>query len=267
MYPSFYITRSGKEVEFFGWPSSGLVENVICFTSYEFSAFTAELLSGAYDGAARTLRWIFETVVKTFAAVIDKSALTGKIVDRDKAIDLDSFIELIEESESRHKIVSAKKSYCKTIREEMPVGIRSIVRRIRRKLVGLTYEKYKNYHVILQLYHELSKYAHTSTRTTLNRLITEDFSPYLYYDDQRFVEVHILALRTIDVALWLLLHSMAAELRFQNFLQYSESLGRPIIETLTEKRIRKIIEKLPSTYQLAEEIKTILNQSKRAKKE
>lgn len=69
LFPNFYITRSGKEIEFVDWPSSGLVENVVCFTSYEFSAFIAELLSGVYDGAARTLRWILETAVKTYAGV------------------------------------------------------------------------------------------------------------------------------------------------------------------------------------------------------
>jgi hypothetical protein len=152
------------------------------------------------------------------------------------------------------------------VTEKMPTGIRPVALRLRKKLKGLTDGKYENETVVLRLYHDLSEYVHTSTRTTLDRLSTEDFSPYLYYDKKRFEEIHALAFRTIDVVIWLLMHSMCFELRYPNCVPYLESLGRPIIETLADKRMRKVVEKLPCTYLHTMMVQNILNQAKRTRK-
>ncbi len=51
---------------------------------------------GAYDSAARTLRWMLETVVKAFVAIDDKSMLTGNETHKGQSMSYEEFMEFLE---------------------------------------------------------------------------------------------------------------------------------------------------------------------------
>jgi hypothetical protein len=261
--PSFYASKCGKDIEDHMGVSSSIMANLTRMTSREFNAVVLNILGGAYDSAARTLRWMLETSLKAFVAIADKSILTGSKTDEGKAMTFDEFMDFLEwnDLETRKHKNSQLNSRSDDARLMKQAKRWKVIRGIDRLpdkvnspwLCGLENAGCRYADIIYCAYEQLSSYVHTNLRDF--RLSSLEPAPFVTYEPKEFKKVYKLAILTCDIVAYLFILGIWIDISYS-----SEETGAKFLEVLRrELGIKKLyfsLKELPSVKGL------IINDSK-----
>jgi hypothetical protein len=239
--PSLYKSKCGEFIEDFGesnFPTNSLLANLTRIISREFNAVILMTVGGAYDSAARTLRWMLETVLKAFVAIDDKSVLTGNAQDRGQAMTFDDFVDFLVYTDSRARRrkekpltnwINSDGVAGRTIKFRKIQGIDRLPDSINNTwLVGLGNGQHKHADLIYFAYEQLSSYIHTNLRDF--RLSSLCLHPFVFYDRKEFDEVYRLILLTSDIISYLLILGIWMDIGF-----YSPETGAKFAEVIVKE--------------------------------
>jgi hypothetical protein len=203
-------------------PINSLLANMTRIISREFNAVVLMIVGGAYDSAARTLRWMLETVLKAFVATDDKSVLTLNAADKGVGMTFDEFIDFLEYTNSRSRRRKDKSLINWMNNAEFAKGINKF-KRIQgidrlpgsiglRWLAGLENGDHKQADLIYFVYEQLSSYIHTNLRDF--RLSSAKVNPFVFYNRKEFDEIYRLTLLTSDIIIYLLILGIWMDIGF-----------------------------------------------------
>lgn len=240
-FPSVYKSKCGEVIEDFcnsHVPTNSLLANLTRIVSREFNAVVLMIVGGAYDSAARTLRWMLETVLKAFVATDDKSVLTRNAADKGVGMTFDEFIDFLEYTDSRTRRRKEKSlidwmnnaEFAKRISKFKKIqGIDRLPDSIDiRWLAGLENGQHKQADLIYFAYERLSSYIHTNLRDF--RLSSGDVHPFVFYSRREFDEVYRLILLTSDIISYLLILGIWMDIGF-----YSPEIGARFQEVVAKE--------------------------------
>ena len=258
LFPSVYKSKCGEVIEdHLVDPSNSLLANLTRIISREFNGVVFMIVGGAYDSAARTLRWILETVLKAFVAIDDKSILTRSPADKGQAMTFDEFIDFLEYTDLETKRRKNKQllnwlddtEFVKRARRWKIIrGIDRLPTKINlRWLGGLENAENKGADLIYYAYEQLSGYIHTNLRDF--RLSSPDVCPFVSYEPEEFDKVYRLAILTSDIVIYLLILGM-----WMDIGHYCEGAGASfqevIVRELGTEKLSYFLKELPSLKRL-----------------
>jgi hypothetical protein len=239
-YPKLYRSKCGEFIEDNNphLPTNSLLANLCRIVSREFNGVILMLVGGAYYSAARTLRWILETVLKAFVAIDEKSVFTKNAADKGVSMSFDEFIEFLEYTDSMARRRKDKSLTCWMKNDDFSKHVNKF-RRIHgidrlpdsidfRWLDGLEHAQRKHAELIYYAYEQLSSYIHTNLRDF--RLISTDIHPFVYYEPKEFEKVYRLTLLTSDVVIYLLILGIWMDIGF-----YSPETGAKFEEVMVKE--------------------------------
>lgn len=171
--PDLIASRSGEVYEEFPYAESySLVRNLLQLIITDYNEIMLTLFTGAYGSTTRTLRSTLETTLKIFAALIDKSILTGKQDDKDKAMCGHEFRYRLSHFEFYNRMkdnelkildswFDSEKKF--DFNKKAMSGIHYILENLDEDVLDLIdfTEKIKTKEVIRYIYSQLSNYSHT----------------------------------------------------------------------------------------------------------
>jgi len=258
LFPSLYKSKCGEAIEDYpSVPSNSLLANLVRIISREFNGVVLMVVGGAYDSAARTLRWMLETTLKAFVAIDDKSILTRSPADKGQAMTFDEFINFLEYTDLETKRRKNKQLLNWLDDAELVKRARrwKVIRGIdrlpnvinRRWLGGLENAGRKGTDLIYYAYEQLSGYIHTNLRDF--RFSTPDTYPFVSYDSEEFDKVYRLAILTSDIVIYLLILGIWMDIGY-----YSEETGanfqEVIVRELETEKFSNFLKELPSLRRL-----------------
>jgi hypothetical protein len=257
LIPSVYVGKCGREIEDHMGTSSSIMANLTVMTSREFNAVVLNILGGAYDSAARTLRWMLETSVKAFVAISDKSILTGSKGDEGKSMTFDEFTDFLEwndlETSKHEKSCLSNKSDDSSLlkrakRWKVIRGIDRLPDKVNLPwLCGLQNAGCKYADVIYCAYRQLSSYVHTNLRDF--RLSSLESHPFVTYERKEFEKIYKLAVVTCDIVAYLFILGIWIDISY-----FSDETGIKFFEVLRKglgtEKLSFFLKELPSVKRL-----------------
>ncbi|MCW3984264.1 MAG: hypothetical protein NWE96_09770 [Candidatus Bathyarchaeota archaeon] len=258
-YPNLFRAKTGEFIEEnqTSFPTPTLFGNLSWIFSREFSAVLLMTLGGAYDSAARTLRWMLETAVKAFIAFDDKSILTRKEGDRGQAMTFYEFLDFLEYTDSTSKRRKDKPltnwiqdtAYVKKINKYKRIrGIGNLPDAIALTwLDGLMHGEMRGADLIYGTYEQLSSYIHTNYRAFRPAC---DLSPYVTFEAEEFEKIYQLSVQTADIVLYLLILGIWSDIGYYS-PEMGEKFEEVVVKELTEDSANRkeqldLFEALPS---------------------
>jgi len=258
LFPAFYKSKCGEITEDYpSIPSNSLLANLTKIISREFNAIVLMIVGGAYDSAARTLRWMLETILKAFVAVDDKSILTRKSADKRQGMTFDEFIDFLEYTNFEVQKRKDKQllNWLDDAELAKRVGRFRVIRGIDRLpnsinlrwLGDLENAGYKGADFIYFVYEQLSSYIHTNLRDF--RLSTADAYPFVSYESKEFDKVYRLTILTSDIVIYLLILGIWMDIGY-----YSPETGAKFQEVIARElgteELSHFVKELPSLKRL-----------------
>jgi len=265
--PDLLVSRSGEIYEDFPHAESySLVKNLVQIIVTDYNEIMLTLLTGAYGSTARTLRSTLETTLKIFAALVDKSILTGKISDKNKAMCGHEFRYRLDHYEFYNKMHGDEQKILDkwfeadtkfTLNQKAMSGISYILKRIDDGILGPIDFKEKNStkKIIVYLYSQLSNYSHTGS---WHFDYATDGSPnILKFKNDEFDEIFTQIMITTDIIASLVILSILFDLGFKeeyrkSFVNSLKNILNPIMNAhggegyfLTKRLINLPNTKLP----------------------
>ncbi|MGB9831344.1 MAG: hypothetical protein ACPLSP_04635 [Fervidicoccus fontis] len=185
----------------------------------EYQSFMLEMITGAYESAKRTLRWILETTIWSYAFQALRSGSLSELVD-----------ETIEEQRSHSNI-----NLCREKEQEITSNVyvvllqfkemfqfRPPISKIVDKISFLEKERIKK--ELNKLYGNLSKHVHFTPESTIMIKpsdIKQPFSPLFgKFDQNLFDDTFNLAVDVFDVLFALLLCTNASYFNYPSVKEY-----------------------------------------------
>lgn len=226
--PSVFVTRSGCEVEDFfmtGHSEHDSARNIGALMITEYNELLVNLCIGNYNSAIRNIRSLIEWLLRTTAAVSDRSILTKpKNKNKNKAICFAGLKKMMFHSDAkqrmdkqeRKKIRNELKNYSlepyadnkiiSLLNSEIKPGIGNIPSllndKIQKNLVIIVPNENKTYRgskAIYFIYDVLSQYIHNS----LDRI--DDLEPgglTKFFDSEQFDNIYSIIMRASDIVLF-----------------------------------------------------------------
>ncbi len=240
--PHLYKSKCGKYIDdCLIEEGSSLPGKLTRIISREFNGVVLMITGGAYDSAARTLRWMLETTIKAFVAVDDKSILTGDATHKGASMTFEEFIEFLEFTDSVSKDFSKNSKLTTWVKnkrvgkeKKRPTklrGIGNLPNAIENRwLDGLEYGDHKKAELIYFTYSQLSSYTHTNLR---DFRIESEIIPFVYYEPKEFKKVFQLAVQTSDIVIYLLIMAIYTDVGFYSW-EFGEQFQETIIKELSE---------------------------------